>query len=76
MGIGVGVFLVVLGAIFKFAITAHLSGVDLQAIGVILMIAGIAVVLLNLVFLSRRRPTARSREGDRGPFDEKRPPTG
>lgn len=54
MGIGVSIFLITLGAIFKFAITAHLSGVDLQAIGVILMVVGVAVLILNIILMQRR----------------------
>jgi len=71
MGIGVSIFLITLGAIFKFAITAHLSGVDLQAIGVILMVVGVAVLILNIILMQRR-----PRSGNRGPDfgDENNPP--
>jgi len=40
MGIGVSIFLIALGAILTFAVHATLSGVSIQTIGVILMIAG------------------------------------
>jgi hypothetical protein len=70
MGIGVSVFLITLGAIFKFAITAHLSGVDLQAIGVILMVVGVAVLVLNII-LMQRRPRSSSNDSFR---DENTPP--
>ena len=56
MGFGVSIFLITLGAIFKFAIKAHLSGVDLPALGVILMIVGAASFLLQLVMVNRRPP--------------------
>lgn len=55
MGIGLGLFLVTLGAILKFAITADVPGVDLRAIGVILMVAGVVAVLFNLALMMRRR---------------------
>lgn len=63
MGIGVSIFLITLGAIFKFAITAHLAGVDLQAIGVILMLVGVAILVLNII-LMQRRPRSGSRGND------------
>jgi hypothetical protein len=55
MGVGVSVFLLVLGAIFRFAIKADLVGdnVDLHVIGVILMIAGAGTFLLQLLLMSR-----------------------
>lgn len=55
MGVGVSIFLIILGAIFKFAVTAHLSGVNLQMIGVILMLAGVAMLIINIAFSMRRR---------------------
>jgi hypothetical protein len=55
VGFGVSIFLITLGAIFKWAIKAHLSGVDLPALGVILMVVGAASFLLQIV-LSNRQP--------------------
>jgi len=71
MGIGVSVFLITLGAIFKFAITAQLSGVNLQTIGVILMIVGVAVLILNIILMQRR---PRSSRGDPHITDDGHPP--
>lgn len=70
MGIGVSIFLITLGAIFKFAITAHLSGVDLQAIGVILMVVGVAILILNIILMQRSRTGSR----DRDVRDQNNPP--
>lgn len=53
VGFGVSIFLITLGAIFKWAIKAHLSGVDLPTLGVILMVVGAAWFLLQLIFASR-----------------------
>ena len=51
MGIGVSVFLLAVGAILAFAITDTVSGVDLTAVGYILMGAGvIGLALASLVF--------------------------
>ena len=56
MGIGVSVFLLAVGAILAFAITDTISGVDLTAVGYILMGAGvIGLALASLVFGRRGR---------------------
>ena len=58
MGIGVSVFLLAVGAILAFAIDVSADGVDLETVGVILMIAGAIGLLVSLVMtsqLSRRR---------------------
>lgn len=60
MGFGVSIFLVTLGAIFKFAIKAHLTGIDLPALGVILMVVGGASLLLQIVMMNRQ-PKAKTR---------------
>jgi hypothetical protein len=54
VGFGVSIFLITLGAIFKWAIKAHLSGIDLPALGVILMVVGGASLLLQIVMLNRQ----------------------
>lgn len=61
MGIGTSVFLLALGAILAFAVTDAISGVDLTAVGYILMIAGaIGLLLFTLVF-GRRGGVAEER---------------
>lgn len=50
MGIGVSIFLIALGAILTFAVTAEANGLDVQVVGVILMCVGIAGLLLSLIF--------------------------
>ena len=61
MYIGTSIFLIALGAILKFAITAHVAGIDLQTAGVILMIVGAIGLLISLFLMSawsdRRRGT-------------------
>ena len=61
MGIGASVFLLAAGAILTFAIDANnSSGIDLDAIGVILMIAGaIGLVMFAAVFGRRDRVVER-----------------
>ena len=58
MGIGTSIFLIALGAILKFAVHTSISGLSLQTVGVILMVAGVAGLIFSLFWLnaaSRRR---------------------
>lgn len=41
-------FLIIVGAILRFAVTADLAGVDLQVVGLILMIGGVLGLVLGL----------------------------
>jgi hypothetical protein len=50
MGIGVSLILIAAGAILTWAVNASVSGVDINAIGVILMIVGAVGLLLSLMF--------------------------
>lgn len=62
MGIGVSLILIAIGAIIAFATNAHVSGVNLDVVGWILMGVGLVGFLLSLVFLdSWNRPFARRR---------------
>jgi hypothetical protein len=49
MGLGVSLILVAAGAILKWGVTTEPSGLDLDAIGVILIVIGIVGFLLSLV---------------------------
>ena len=63
MGIGTSIFLIAVGAILKFAVTASVAGVKLHTIGLILIVLGIVGLLLSLLLLARRpRGTAVVRE--------------
>jgi len=48
MTIGASLFLIAIGAILKFAVTVTVAGVDLQTVGVILMVVGFVGLLLAL----------------------------
>ena len=52
MGIGVSLFFLALGAILTWAIDASVSGININAVGVILMVVGAIGVVLSLVFWS------------------------
>jgi uncharacterized membrane protein len=60
MGIGTSIFLIALGAILKFAVTATVAGIELQTVGVILMVVGVLGLLISLFYatLWRDRATA------------------
>ena len=51
MSVGTSVFLIVIGAILRYAITADPSGVDLDVVGLILMIAGFAGLAITVLFM-------------------------
>ena len=55
MTIGGSIALIIVGAVLRFGITWKPSHVDLQAIGLILMIAGAAALVMSIVFLAIRR---------------------
>lgn len=52
MGIGVSLILVAVGAVLTWAVTAEASGIDLNTVGVILMVVGIVGGLISLAFWS------------------------
>lgn len=59
MGIGAGIFLIALGAILTFATNWRVSGLDLHAVGWVLMVVGVLGLVLFFVFWNnRRRPAA------------------
>lgn len=47
--IGPGIFLLVVGAVLKFAVADRISGVDLGMIGIILMAGGALAILLGFL---------------------------
>jgi uncharacterized protein (DUF58 family) len=52
MGISVSLILVAVGAILTWAVTTTVSGVDINVVGVILMIVGAAGLILSMLFWS------------------------
>ena len=49
MGIGASVFLIAIGAILTFAIDATVSGINIDTIGIILMVAGVVGLIVSLI---------------------------
>ena len=52
MGLGVSIFLIAVGAILTWAVNASVSGLELQTIGVILMVVGALGLVLSMIFWS------------------------
>lgn len=68
MGIGVSVFLIAVGAILTFALEREAEGINLDTVGIILMIVGVIGLLFTLFVLNspaRREERTVVRERDR-----------
>ena len=61
MTIGTSLLLIAVGAVLKYAVTAHVSGVDIQTVGVILMLVGILGLILSLLYTFVWSDRARNR---------------
>jgi Domain of unknown function (DUF6458) len=64
MPLGTSIFLIAAGAILRYAVTAHVSGISLTTVGLILIIVGIVGVLLSLLYMFLWAPR-RGGPGDR-----------
>ena len=51
VGIGTSIFLIAVGASLKYAVTATVSGVNLNTVGVILMVVGVSGLLLSILWM-------------------------
>ena len=66
MGISLSILLVAVGAVLTWAVSAEVSGVDITAVGVILMIVGALGLVLSLVFWSSWGGFGGARDGGGG----------
>jgi hypothetical protein len=55
MTIGTSLFIIAVGAILRYAVTAHVAGIDVHTAGLILMIVGGIGLALGLFLLFRGR---------------------
>ena len=64
MGIGTSLFLIAVGAILRWAVTGHVSGVNIHTVGLILLIVGIVGLLISLFWMLvwTRRDTVVTRD--------------
>lgn len=76
MGVGVSLFLIALGLILWLAVTAEVSGIDINMVGLILVVVGAIGLLLSMIFWSswggfggwRRDTVVRDDRYDRPPY--------
>lgn len=59
MTFGGSIALLLIGAILYFAVEAQLAGINLDVVGIILMIAGALGFILSLLFLGESAPLRR-----------------
>ncbi len=63
MSLGSSLFLIAVGAILRFAVTASVAGIDLQTVGLILLIVGVIGLIISVVLiLSHRDDTVAVRD--------------
>lgn len=62
MGIGIGIVLIVIGAILLFALNVNLPFVSDDTLGIILIVAGILALVLSLVLNAQRTRTRHVQE--------------
>jgi len=66
MGIGTSIFLIALGAILRFAVTATVSGISIATVGTILLVVGVIGLLISLLYMTIWADRARPAAYDRG----------
>lgn len=55
MSLGLGIFLVVVGAILVWALNISVDWIDLDLVGYIFMGAGAVIIILGIVLITRKR---------------------
>jgi hypothetical protein len=69
--LGTSIFLIAVGAILRWAVTASTSGIDLKTVGLILIIVGTIGLVLSIFYMlawSPRRGVANERVVERDPY--------
>lgn len=52
MTVGTSILLIAVGAILRYAVNVHSSTINIQTVGLILMIAGIVGLILSLLYMA------------------------
>ena len=76
MGVGGGIFLIVVGAILSFAVQDSWDVVDLTIVGYICMAAGVLTIILALVINAQRTRTHHTNTVEHRPPPETGDPRG
>jgi hypothetical protein len=73
MGIGASLFLIAVGAILTFALHLHVGGVNLDAIGWILMVVGVlGLIVTTVIWGGRGRRTVTAAPTEYRTVEERR----
>jgi beta-lactamase regulating signal transducer with metallopeptidase domain len=51
MPLGTSIFLIAVGAILRYAVTATVSGISITTVGLILMIVGVVGLVLSIFYM-------------------------
>jgi type IV secretory pathway VirB3-like protein len=73
MPLGTSIFLIAIGAILRYAVTATVSGISITTVGLILMIVGIVGLVLSIFYMLAWAPSRgamRERVVERDPYRE------
>ncbi|HST33632.1 MAG TPA: DUF6458 family protein [Solirubrobacteraceae bacterium] len=73
MPLGTSIFLIAVGAILRYAVTASVSGISIHTVGLILMIVGAVGLVISLFYMISARPggpVVRERVVERDPYKE------
>jgi hypothetical protein len=74
MPTGTSIFLIAVGAILRYAVTAEVSGVSLTTVGLILMIVGVLGLVLSIFYMlawsPRRGRAVRDPVIERDPYED------
>jgi hypothetical protein len=77
MPLGTSIFLIAVGAILRWAVTTSVEGINLQTVGLILLIVGIVGLVLSVLYMAawvpRRGRVGRERVVERDPYEEPPP---
>ena len=71
MTIGTSLLLIAVGAILKYAVTTDVSGINIQTVGVILMLVGILGLILSLLYTFIWSDAARRRRAPDAYYDDR-----
>ena len=73
MPLGTSLFLIAVGAILRYAVTATVSGISLPTVGLILIIVGIAGMILSLLYMLLWAPRRGGYQRPLGAYEEPPP---
>ena len=66
MAVGTSLILIAVGAILAIAVDYQLQGLDINAVGVVLMVVGIIGLVMSMLFLASFAPFGAERHGTTG----------